>query len=238
MRYSSYINNIKALEWGLDLKTAYLFSWFYELPSWAESIVIGGKVYYFASKNKALEELPILTDKVDTVYRYYKKIEELGLIKTKKIAGKDYIYLTKKAKNWNAKNTEFNTLGNKSDTRKQIRHSDNNPTKLGNLSESHSDLNPTYNNTILDKKTNINNNRNFDFLDECSGSHLWIESICRLNKTKPEVVKEHLIKFTDYLTTIDDTKQNLREYKSHFSHWFSKQEFNTTTAPKRNTRIF
>ena len=73
MRYSTTINNKKALDFGLNIQLAYLFAWFYELPSWAESVIISGDLYYFASKNKAIKELPLLTDKADTIYRYYKK---------------------------------------------------------------------------------------------------------------------------------------------------------------------
>ena len=134
MRYNSQINNVKANEWGLNIQLAYLFSWFYELPSWAESVTIEGESYYFASKNKAVNELPLLTDKPDTMYRYYKKLENLDLVNIKKIDGKDYVNLTSKSKEWNS------SLGRESD------NSENNPNALGKESETNSDLNPTYNN--------------------------------------------------------------------------------------------
>ena len=137
MRYNSLINNKKSTEWGLDIKLAYLFSWFYELPSWAEKVIISNETYYFASKNKAISELPLLTDKLDTMYRYYKQIESLGLIKIKKIETKDYITLTEKGKTWNL----------------QSEHSEINPNLLGNKSENNSDKNPTYNITSTNNKT-------------------------------------------------------------------------------------
>src|SRR6056297_3379243 len=143
MRYNTLINNVKAHEWGLDIKLAYLFAWMYELPSWADKSTIEGKDYYFASKNKAIDELPLLTDKRDTMYRYYKQLESLNLIEIKKIDSKDYICLTSKAKEWN----EY-----KSET------SDKNPNKLGNKSENPSDKNPTYNNTISYNKNKYNEN--------------------------------------------------------------------------------
>ena len=75
MRFTTTINNVKAKEWGLSLPQAYLFTWFYELPSWADRVIIGNEIYWFASKNKAIEELGfMLTDKRDTMYRYYKQI--------------------------------------------------------------------------------------------------------------------------------------------------------------------
>ena len=143
MRYNTTINNVKAKEWNLDIKLAYLFAWMYELPSWADKSTIEGKDYYFASKNKAIDELPLLTDKRDTMYRYYKQLESLNLIEIKKIDTKDYICLTSKAKEWN---------GYKSDT------SDKNPNKLGYKSENPSDKNPTYNNTISYNKNKYNEN--------------------------------------------------------------------------------
>lgn len=138
MRYNSTINNVKAKEWGLTIQQAYLFSWFYELPSWASKVMIENEIYFFASKNKAIEELPILTDKPDTMYRYYKQLEELKLVIIKKIDGKDYIALTELAKQWNLSKSEY---------------SENNPTELGNSSENNSENNPTYNYTSNNNKT-------------------------------------------------------------------------------------
>jgi hypothetical protein len=149
MRYSSTINNVNANEWGLSIQQAYLFAWFYELPSWANKVMIENEIYYFASKNKAVEELPILTDKTDTMYRYYKQLEDLGLVHIKKIDNKDYIALTNKAKDWNFYKSEY---------------SENNPTLLGNLSENNSENNPTYNN-IISNNNNIDNKKQILFSD-------------------------------------------------------------------------
>lgn len=135
MRYNITINNVKSKEWLLDIKQAYLFAWFYELPSWADKVIIEGDIYYFASKTKAVEELPILTDKPDTMYRYYRQVEDAGLVKIKKIDNKDYIALTAKGKTWNLQPSE---------------QSDKNPSNLGQTSEISSDKNPTYNYTIHD----------------------------------------------------------------------------------------
>ncbi len=138
MKFFSTINNVKAMEWGLQINQAYLFSWIYELPSWASSVIIGNDVYYYASKNKAVKELPLLTDKVDTMYRYYKQLEGLGLITLKKIDGHDYISITQKGKQW-----YYNDKSNG--------NSDLND-ELGFKSESNSDSNPTYNNIIDNKE--------------------------------------------------------------------------------------
>ena len=136
MRYNTLINNVKSKEWGLNLNLAYLFSWMYELPSWADKVIIENNIYYFASKTKACEELSLLTDKKDTMYRYYKQLEEKNLILIKKIDGKDYISLTEKSKQWNSSD-----------------NSEINPSVLGNKSELNSEINPTYN---INKNNNIN----------------------------------------------------------------------------------
>lgn len=137
MRYSIFINQIKAVEWGLNLSDAAVFSFCYDLSAWADKVILGNEVYYFASRTKALEELPMVSDKPDTIYRIYKRLDDAGLIVWKKIDNKDCIQLTEKAKQWNTAQ-----LGNKSEA------SEINPKPLGNKSEkeakNHSEINPTY----------------------------------------------------------------------------------------------
>ena len=159
MRFSTYINNQKALEWGLNANQAALFDLLNQASSWAEEIIVDGVVYYWVSRNKVLEELPLFYKTSDTVYRHFAELDEKGLIiylKQGKHGDKDLIRLTEKGKSWNEfkpkqirDNSEINPslgdeLGNKSEiTRKQIR--DN------------SEINPTNNNTNY-KNTNNHNN--------------------------------------------------------------------------------
>jgi len=120
------------------------------LHTWADKMVIGNEVFYKISKKKIITELPLLTDKEDTVYRLMKQLEEKELISIKKIDGVDHIATTKKCADWNRKsNSEINpSFGNKSD------YSEINPKTLGNKSEQHSEINPTDNNTIYNQNTN------------------------------------------------------------------------------------
>ena len=141
MKYSSLIDNVSSQKWGLSIQEAYLFDWIYSLPSWAESITVENEQYYFASRNKACKELPLLTDKADTMYRYYKSLEKKGLIITQKLGVKEYIKLTKKAKSWGRKSED----------------SENNTDNLGIESENNSELNPTYK-TISNNKIIKDNN--------------------------------------------------------------------------------
>jgi len=144
MRYSSYINNTKTSEWGLNLSQAYLFSLLADVGQWATETIIDGKVYYWVSRNKIINELPALTDKPDTVYRLLKQLSDAGLIDYTKQGVKDLVKLTNKGKEWNI-----------AETRKNIRGSENNPNELGKISESSSEKNPTYNTTSNNNTTSI-----------------------------------------------------------------------------------
>lgn len=128
MKYNISIDQPRSIEWGLNHAEALMFSFCYALPSWADSIFIDGEVYYFASRTKVIEEMPIITDKADTVYRLYKSLKEKGLIDFQKFGKKDCIRLTEKSKSWNSeKNPSAGNISEK--TRKKIReNSENFPT--------------------------------------------------------------------------------------------------------------
>ena len=161
MRFSTYINNQKAIEWGLNANQAALFDLLNQASSWAEEVVVDGVVYYWVSRNKVIEELPLFYKTGDTVYRHFSELNEKGLIvylKQGKHGDKDLIRLTEKGKSWNEfkpeqirDNSEINPnkqpeLGNKSEiTRKQIR--DN------------SEINPTNNNTNYKNTTDHNDKK-------------------------------------------------------------------------------
>jgi len=119
MKYSTTIDNIHSIEWNLSIQEAYLFAWFFSVPSWASCVKIDGKDFYFASRSKAISDNPMLTEKPDTMYRYYKSLEDKGIIITKKIDGQDYISITEKGQLWN----------------RQSEYSENNPSKFGKKSE-------------------------------------------------------------------------------------------------------
>lgn len=91
MRYSITIDNVFCMKYRLDIKQGYLYAWLRELPTWSEKIIIGNDTWYFASRNKACEELPLLTTKPDTMYRHYKVLSDNEIIYWKKVDGKDYI---------------------------------------------------------------------------------------------------------------------------------------------------
>ena len=158
MRYTISIDQTHSIEWGLSLSEAALFSFIYSLPAWAEQIHVNGQTWFFASRNKAIDEMPIITDKADTIYRLYKSLQLKGVIDWQKFGEKDCIMITEKGKLWNSAKTD---LGNKSDLpRKKIRRN--------------TELNPTYNSTknnstidnIIDINTNVfMTNEENEFID-------------------------------------------------------------------------
>ncbi|KYK80872.1 DNA replication protein [Aggregatibacter actinomycetemcomitans serotype e str. SC936] len=151
MRFSTYINSAKCLEWGLNANQGALFDLLNQSSSWAKEVVCDGEVFYWVSRNSVIDELPLFYSKSDTVYRHFKDLAQKGLIIYKNIEKKDLIRLTQKGKSWNEfnqveirKNSEIDpTLGNESEkTRIEIRKN--------------SEIDPTDNNTNY-KNTNNHN---------------------------------------------------------------------------------
>lgn len=106
MRYNLFINQVKVMEWGLNLAQASVFSVLNEAHSWASSTIFDGEVYYWFSKSKLIKELPVVTDKPDTIKRHLAALEKLGLIRRKTVVEGNntynYIAITEKGKQWNA----------------------------------------------------------------------------------------------------------------------------------------
>ena len=157
MRFSTYLNNAKCMEWKINAQQGILFALLYEAPAWAKEEIIENKTYYFVSRNLILEELPMFFEKSDTVYRNLKVLQEKGLIKYIKQGKKDLIRITAKGKTWN----EFKDDNSEKNPSFE-ENSEKNPSKFGKKSEKepkNSEKNPTNNNTIYNyNNTNILNN--------------------------------------------------------------------------------
>ncbi len=138
MRYSISIDNVKSLEWELLLTDAYLFALMHDACSWVDTLFIDGEVYYWLAKTRIIKEIPLLTDKVDTIYRMQKRLVDKGLIKTVKINGKDYFNLTDKGKEWNSYKQKDNSDANprpelQSESKSDCAPKDSNPTDNSNI---------------------------------------------------------------------------------------------------------
>jgi hypothetical protein len=140
MRFNINIDQRFCLEWGLNFAEGAVFGILYNLSSWADPVVVDGQIFYHASRNKVMDELPMLTDKPDTIYRIFKHLadENRALIQYEKDGRKDLIRLTDRGKKWNSEKNP--SLAD---------NSENIPNELGKKSENNSEKNPT------DKNTNI-----------------------------------------------------------------------------------
>ncbi|OPB16724.1 phage replication protein [Pseudomonas fluorescens] len=146
MQFTVTINQVKALEWGLNSQQALLFAFVYECPSWANPIKTETGIYFALSKAKIVEELPLLTDKPDTAYRLLKALRDAGLIDLGSTSNITLVRLTKKAQEWNRKldGSEKYPTPDAVDGRKKIRSaSDKSPIKVGKKFVPRSDKSPT-----------------------------------------------------------------------------------------------
>jgi hypothetical protein len=202
MQYYINLNQEKVIEWELSLSNAVIFSWIYEGASWAETKASpDGSIFYFLSRNKCLDDLPMVTTKKDTIWRAYKALEESGLIQFQTQDSKDWIRITDKGKTWRRVNGKISE------------GSEKNPDELGKKSELPSEKNPTYyniNNTILLDTIDKNNKKDIESISwspEMTGGTKF-ENIIAASKFPSEY--EHLLrlilKYTKKQTAPNDKK--------------------------------
>lgn len=175
MRFSTYLNNKKCMEWQLNAQQGILFSLLYDCSNWAKEVIVDGQTYYFVSRNLVINELPMFFEKPDTVYREFKKLFEKGLIKYKKNEKMDLIRITEKGKEWNFSNFENN-----------------------------SEKNPTYNNTININNTRlILNNNNYIYSSD-EFVEILTEYIQMRKKKKKEMTERAIRRLLKKIESITD----------------------------------
>jgi len=137
MKYSINIDQINSLAWDLNLSEAAVFTYLFHVPTWADPVLIDGQTFYFAARQKTCQDVPLISDKPDTIYRIYKSLAEKGVIEYLKHMGKDCMKITEKGKGWNSEKNPSNAveLGKKSESTRKIFRKD-------------SEINPTYKSTI------------------------------------------------------------------------------------------
>ena len=208
MRFSTFLNNKKCMEWKLNAQQGILFSLLYDCSNWAKEVIVDGQTYYFISRNLVINELPMFFEKPDTVYREFKKLFEKGLIKYIKKDKMDLIRITEKGKEWNFSNSENN--------------SEKNPSKFGKNSENNSEKNPTNKDTNIQKDINKNNKEKYKKEKKQNEIQEFINNLDR-----DAEYKELLFKYVEYrknikkpLKTIVPMKKILKD----FPDWFSLDE--------------
>lgn len=136
MKWNILINQRMAIALGLKNTTdAVILGMICDCHSWAEPQIIENTVYYWTARQEFVRQLPLLGLKEDTVYRYLKNLEKLGIIEYKKLGKKDCVRLTKRGKSY--------YVGKKSEY-DDVTMSEKNPSILGKKSEKSSEKNPTY----------------------------------------------------------------------------------------------
>lgn len=135
MKFNITLNQPLMIENNLNVSQWCILDIISVAPTWCEVIVVNNEVYYWVARQKIAEELYALDLKADTIYRYIKKLNELGFIEYIKQGKKDLVRLSKKGKNL------FVTMSEK-----------NTDYYVGKKSEKNSEKNPTYNNTNNIKK--------------------------------------------------------------------------------------
>lgn len=122
-----------ASHFGINLNVGAVYNALRFAPTYCAAREIEGETYYFISRNMMCKKLALITDKPDTMYRYYKKLQQVGLVKLEKIGTQDYVHIiAEHAEKWNS--DVYPTLGRSSE-------------QLGCSSENtpqNSDVHPTY----------------------------------------------------------------------------------------------
>ena len=145
MKFTITINQVRALEWGLSFQQAGLFAFLYECPSWSNPVKTDDGIFFAVSKAKIIEEVPLLTDKPDTIYRILKSLVAAGVIDLSSTPKITLFRLTDKGKTWNKKTdgSEIYPTPSENTENKGVSTSEKNLTYLGKKSEQGSEKSPT-----------------------------------------------------------------------------------------------
>jgi hypothetical protein len=144
MQYTLTINQVKAVEWGLNATQSALMAFIYELESWGRDVIQGPNAYKWISKQKVVDDLPLYFSKTDTVHRGLISLEKKGLVTRNFTSKRSLIKLTSKGKEWRI-GEKISPLEaeNQSKGRSEII-----PSEVGSKSAVRSDLDPTDPSTI------------------------------------------------------------------------------------------
>jgi DNA-binding transcriptional ArsR family regulator len=149
------INQPMAIKLGMShFNQAVVFEYIsHSNTAWADTVLIDEEIYHWVQRDKTVADLPFFKLSPDTVYRHYKALDKLGLIKYRKHGNKDCIHVTPKGQSYyvslaessaNIPNKNSNVeLGNKSEfevvpvdnTPENVADNSGSPLELGNKSE-------------------------------------------------------------------------------------------------------
>lgn len=134
MRFTTFINNKRCMDWGLNANQGALFDLINQAAGWAKPVTVDGEVFYWISRQLVIEQLPLYYSKPDTVYRAFRTLQEKGLINYCKHGEWELINITDKGKLWNVSNNE-DAAQEPDEPRKSIRTPPPSIRELGNESD-------------------------------------------------------------------------------------------------------
>lgn len=100
MTFNLNVNQIKAKEWDLSLRTSLAMCKFVDLSSWAQALHVDGKTYYIFYRSKLLEEVPLVGTSLPTASKIIKELEEKEIIESTHKATTPAYRLTDKGREW------------------------------------------------------------------------------------------------------------------------------------------
>jgi len=89
-------------------------------------------------------------------------------------------------------------------------------------------------NVIVNVKDKVkdNNINNSEFIKKCLSDSQWLEISAMQNKIKIDVIQLFITTFENHLITMEEQKNSLKEFKSHFIHWLKKQDLSKFRVKK------
>lgn len=155
MQFSLYVNQLRAIEWGMNANQCFLLDYLLRAGSWAERDKFDGLDYFWISRHRVLEELPIIGGTADAIYRIFRQLDAMGLIQYRKIKGKDWIWITEKGRLWNStsappKNSDDDPNQHKKQPKSPPKNSDSDPNQYKKQpdSDAHPSLDSSKNDPI------------------------------------------------------------------------------------------
>lgn len=235
MLYNVNINIPYCCKHWLKFEHASLLVLFMKSQTWADTMEYEGKVYYRLNMTKIKSDLPILSDKDDTIYRYIKTLIEKWMVE--KVPKVDYYRCTTLWIEYDYHTTTINNNDSQSD------ESEKNPTPIGKKSES--EKFPTYNNTnvkdnndysitnnILSKdNTTSDDVVDIDKVDLISSDPLNTEKEKEKNSAKKE---KEVVEYgrSDINNLVQHTKQTMLDYNIPYNSQKERQFANFLLSKK------
>lgn len=93
MRRYITIDQAFAIEYGLSQSEAYVYAYVLTAPAWCDKALLDDRVLLKLSRRKIVADMPLVTDKPDTMYRIMKKLADKGLVELSKANGDDLVWI-------------------------------------------------------------------------------------------------------------------------------------------------